>query len=89
MLNVSKTILFSTALSFISSTTHAKIYSDQIVLDNFGEDICRYDYRPLSNAEAQEHKTALLSHTPLPWEPPAKINAISVTNGITAIFLER
>ncbi|MDH5976636.1 aerolysin family beta-barrel pore-forming toxin [Vibrio splendidus] len=61
MLNVSKTVLFSSALCFISFATHAKIYSDQIVLDNLGEDICRSDYRPLSNTEAQEHKTALLS----------------------------
>ncbi|CDT69311.1 Aerolysin-4 [Vibrio coralliirubri] len=61
MINVSRTILFSTALSVISFTAHAKIYSDQIVLDNLGEDICRSDYRPLSNTEAQEHKTALLS----------------------------
>ncbi|WP_333913371.1 aerolysin family beta-barrel pore-forming toxin [Vibrio coralliirubri] len=61
MLNVRKTVLFSTALSVISFTTHAKIYSDQIVLDNLGEDICRSDYRPLSNTEAQEHKNALLS----------------------------
>ncbi|MCC5518725.1 aerolysin family beta-barrel pore-forming toxin [Vibrio splendidus] len=61
MINVSRTILFSTALSVISFTAHAKIYSDQIVLDNLGEDICRSDYRPLNNTEAQEHKTALIS----------------------------
>ncbi|MEZ9700663.1 aerolysin family beta-barrel pore-forming toxin [Vibrio sp. 10N.261.46.E12] len=61
MLNVSKTFLFSSALSFISFTTHAKIYSDQIVLDNLGEDVCRSDYRPLNHTEAQQHKTALLS----------------------------
>lgn len=40
MINVSKTILFSTALSVISFTAHAKIYSDQIVLDKLGEDVC-------------------------------------------------
>ncbi|MEZ8791105.1 aerolysin family beta-barrel pore-forming toxin [Vibrio splendidus] len=61
MLNVSKTVLFSSALCFISFATHAKIYSDQIVLDNLGDDICRSDYRPLNNTEAQEHKTALIS----------------------------
>ena len=61
MLNVSKTILFSTALSLTPLTAHSKIYSDQIVLDNLGEDICRSDYRPLNNTEAQEHKTALIS----------------------------
>ena len=61
MLNVSKTILFSTALSLIPLTAHSKIYSDQIVLDNLGEDVCRSDYRPLTHTEAQEHKTALIS----------------------------
>ena len=61
MINVSRTILFSTALSVISFTAHAKIYSDQIVLDKLGEDICRFDYRALNNSEAQEHKTALIS----------------------------
>ncbi|MEL0608382.1 aerolysin family beta-barrel pore-forming toxin [Vibrio echinoideorum] len=61
MLNVSKIILFTTALSLISFTTYAKIYSDQIVLDKLGEDTCRSAYRPLTNTEAQEHKTALIS----------------------------
>ncbi|WP_372384304.1 aerolysin family beta-barrel pore-forming toxin [Vibrio sp. BS-M-Sm-2] len=61
MLNVSKTMLFSTALSLIPLTAHSKIYSDQIVLDKLGEDVCRSDYRPLTHTEAQEHKTALIS----------------------------
>ncbi|MEZ8037609.1 aerolysin family beta-barrel pore-forming toxin [Vibrio crassostreae] len=60
MLNVSKTMLFSTALSLIPLTAHSKIYSDQIVLDKLGEDVCRSDYRPLTHTEAQEHKTALI-----------------------------
>ncbi|MEZ8017974.1 aerolysin family beta-barrel pore-forming toxin [Vibrio splendidus] len=61
MLNVSKTILFSAALSLIAFTAHSKIYSDQVVLDKLGEDSCRSDYRPLNKFEAQEHKTALIS----------------------------
>ena len=61
MFNVSKTALFIAATSLTSYSVNAKIYSDQIVLDKLGEDICRSDYRPLSNTEAQEHKTSLLS----------------------------
>ncbi|MEZ9397396.1 aerolysin family beta-barrel pore-forming toxin [Vibrio splendidus] len=67
MLNVSKTMLFSAALSLIPFTAHSKIYSDQIVLDKLGDDSCRSDYRPLNKFEAQEHKTALISRMSV-WE---------------------
>lgn len=67
MLNVSKTMLLSAALSLIPFTVHSKIYSDQIVLDKLGDDNCRSDYRPLNKFEAQEHKTALISRMNV-WE---------------------
>ncbi|MDA0155179.1 aerolysin family beta-barrel pore-forming toxin [Vibrio sp. Makdt] len=61
MFNVSKTALFIAATSLTSYSVNAKIYSDQVVLDNLGEDVCRSDYRPLTHTEAQEHKAALVS----------------------------
>ncbi|EDP59921.1 aerolysin family beta-barrel pore-forming toxin [Vibrio sp. AND4] len=53
--------LLSTAiLSIFATNAHAKIYTDQIVLDNLGEDICRSGYRPLERHEALEHKNAII-----------------------------
>ncbi len=61
MLNVSKTILFSTALSFTTFDGSFKNILRPNCLRRAGEDVCRSDYRPLTHAEAQEHKTALIS----------------------------
>ncbi|WP_373943657.1 aerolysin family beta-barrel pore-forming toxin [Vibrio chagasii] len=61
MFNVSKTVLISAAISLTPHSVNAKIYSDQVVLDDLGEDSCRHDYRPLTYSEAQEHKAALVS----------------------------
>ena len=61
MFNVSKTVLISAAISLTPYSVNAKIYSDQVVLDNLGEDSCRHDYRPITYSEAQEHKAALVS----------------------------
>ncbi len=61
MLHVSTPLSITLALSFLSTFAQAKIYSDQLVIDEFENHQCRSDYRQLTYQEAQEHKTAILS----------------------------
>ncbi|NOJ17370.1 aerolysin family beta-barrel pore-forming toxin [Vibrio jasicida] len=61
MLHVSTPLSITLALSFLSTFAQAKIYSDQLVIDELENHQCRSDYRQLTYQEAQEHKTAILS----------------------------
>ncbi|UTZ21927.1 aerolysin family beta-barrel pore-forming toxin [Vibrio campbellii] len=60
MISINKSILAAAVLSVLSTGVNARIYPDQIVRDNLGEDVCRSDYRPLNRDEATEHKFAIL-----------------------------
>ncbi|WP_104048850.1 aerolysin family beta-barrel pore-forming toxin [Vibrio jasicida] len=61
MRNINISLLSAAILSTFASGAYAKIYPDQIVLDQLGEDVCRSGYRPLDRYEAEEQKSALLS----------------------------
>lgn len=54
-----KNTLMTVVLSLLSVGVNAKTYSDQIVHDHLGEDVCRSGYRPLDHFEAEEHKSSL------------------------------
>ncbi|EDK28052.1 hypothetical protein VSWAT3_23979 [Vibrionales bacterium SWAT-3] len=60
MISRKKSILAAAVLSVLSTGVNAKIYPDQIVRDNLGDDVCRSGYRPLDRYEAEEHKNSLL-----------------------------
>ncbi|EGU43968.1 MULTISPECIES: aerolysin family beta-barrel pore-forming toxin [Vibrio] len=60
MISKNKSILAAAVLSVLSTGVNAKIYPDQIVRDQKGEDVCRSGYRPLDRYEAEEHKSSLL-----------------------------
>ncbi|AXB32918.1 aerolysin family beta-barrel pore-forming toxin [Vibrio campbellii] len=60
MISKNKSILAAAVLSVLSTGVNAKVYPDQIVRDNLGEDVCRTDYRPLDHYEAQEHRDFLM-----------------------------
>ncbi|MCP4954553.1 MAG: aerolysin family beta-barrel pore-forming toxin, partial [Photobacterium aquimaris] len=60
MISKNKSILAAAVLSVLSTGVNAKIYQDQIVRDQKGEDVCRSGYRPLDRYEAEEHKSSLL-----------------------------
>ena len=60
VISINKSILAAAVLSVLSTGVNARIYPDQIVRDNLGEDVCRSGYRPLERDEAQEHKNSLL-----------------------------
>ncbi len=60
MISKNKSILAAAVLSVLSTGVNAKIYPDQIVRDNLGDDVCRSGYRPLDRFEAEEHKNSLL-----------------------------
>jgi len=55
-----KCILAAAVLSVLSTGVNAKIYPDQIVRDQKGEDVCRSGYRPLDRYESEGHKSSLL-----------------------------
>ncbi len=59
MISRKKSILAAAVLSVLSTGVNAKIYPDQIVRDQLGEDVCRSGYRPLDRYEAEEHKSSL------------------------------
>ncbi|YCO05008.1 aerolysin family beta-barrel pore-forming toxin [Vibrio sp. VNB-15] len=61
MPNVSTPLSITLALSFLSTFAHAKIYSDQLVIDELESHQCRQGYRQLTYQEAQEHKGSILS----------------------------
>ncbi len=56
MRNINISLLSAAILSTFATGTQAKIYPDQIVLDQLGEDVCRSGYRPLVRYEAEEQK---------------------------------
>jgi hypothetical protein len=56
-----KQLLSASILLAISSGIQAKIYTDQLVLDSLGEDVCRSGYRPIDHLEAQVHRDYLVS----------------------------
>jgi len=60
VISKNKSILAAAVLSVLSTGVNAKIYPDQIVRDQKGEDVCRSGYRPLDRYEAEEHKSSLL-----------------------------
>ncbi|KZX70048.1 aerolysin [Vibrio sp. HI00D65] len=60
MISKNKSILAAAVLTVLSTGVNAKVYPDQIVRDNLGEDVCRTDYRPLDHYEAQEHRDFLM-----------------------------
>ncbi|MHA2707350.1 aerolysin family beta-barrel pore-forming toxin [Vibrio owensii] len=61
MRNINISLLSAAILSTFASGVNAKIYPDQIVFDQLGEDVCRTGYRPLDRYEAEEQKSALLA----------------------------
>ncbi|MCR9943106.1 aerolysin family beta-barrel pore-forming toxin [Vibrio owensii] len=61
MRNINISLLSAAILSTFASGVNAKIYPDQIVFDQLGEDVCRAGYRPLDRYEAEEQKSALLA----------------------------
>lgn len=61
MRNINISLLSAAILSTFASGVNAKIYPDQIVFDQLGEDVCRAGYRPLDRYEAEEQKSALLT----------------------------
>ncbi len=61
MRNINISLLSAAILSTFATGAQAKIYPDQIVLDQLGEDVCRSGYRPLDRYEAEEQKSALLA----------------------------
>ncbi|MFA0036569.1 aerolysin family beta-barrel pore-forming toxin [Vibrio chagasii] len=60
MISRNKSILAAAVLSVLSTGVNAKIYPDQIVRDNLGDDVCRSGYRPLDRYEAQEYNSSIL-----------------------------
>lgn len=60
MRNINISLLSAAILSTFASGVNAKIYSDQIVFDQLGEDVCRAGYRPLDRYEAEEQKVPYL-----------------------------
>lgn len=61
MRNINISLLSAAILSTFASGVNAKIYPDQIVFEQLGEDVCRAGYRPLDRYEAEEQKSALLA----------------------------
>lgn len=61
MYNVKEKVIVAAILSLLSSGTYAKIFPDQIVFDQLGEDQCRSGYRPLDRTEARQQTSALLA----------------------------
>lgn len=51
----------SVLVSILSASAQAKIYPDQLVLDQLGEDVCRSGYRPIDRYEASEQKDYIVS----------------------------
>lgn len=61
MISINRSLLATAVLSVLSTGVNAKVYPDQIVFDQLGEDVCRSGYRPLDRYEAEEQKSALLA----------------------------
>ncbi|MDD1830256.1 aerolysin family beta-barrel pore-forming toxin, partial [Photobacterium sp. ZSDE20] len=61
MIRINRSLLATAVLSVLSTGVNAKIYPDQIVHDQLGDDVCRSGYRPLDRFEAEEQKSALLA----------------------------
>ncbi|MDN3608680.1 aerolysin family beta-barrel pore-forming toxin [Vibrio ostreicida] len=61
MFEVKKTIFFTAMLSALSTGAQAKIYSDQLILEQLGEDICRSGYRPIDRFEASQQRNYLIN----------------------------
>ena len=61
MININRSLLATAVLSVLSTGVNAKVYPDQIVFDQLGEDVCRSGYRPLDRYEAEEQKSALVA----------------------------
>ncbi|CAK1748223.1 Aerolysin [Vibrio crassostreae] len=61
MIRIKRSLLATAVLSVLSTGVNAKIYPDQIVHDQLGDDVCRSGYRPLDRFEAEEQKSALLA----------------------------
>ncbi len=60
MIKRNKSILATALLSIVSTGVSAKIYTDQIVFDQLGYNVCRDGYRPLDHYEAETNKNYLL-----------------------------
>ncbi len=60
MISKNKSILAAAVLSVLSTGVNAKIYPDQIVRENLGDDVCSTGYRPLEYPEAFEHRKSLV-----------------------------
>ncbi|PMJ60300.1 aerolysin family beta-barrel pore-forming toxin, partial [Vibrio splendidus] len=61
MISINRSLLATAVLSVLSTGVNAKVYPDQIVFDQLGEDVCRSGYRPLDRYEAEEQKSALVA----------------------------
>ena len=61
MIRINRSLLATAVLSVLSTGVNAKIYPDQIVHDQLGDDVCRSGSRPLDRFEAEEQKSALLA----------------------------
>ncbi|MFA0524029.1 aerolysin family beta-barrel pore-forming toxin [Vibrio sp. 10N.222.52.C3] len=61
MITVNRSLLATAVLSVLSTGVNAKIYPDQIVFDQLGEDVCRSGYRPIDRYEAEEQKSTLVA----------------------------
>ncbi|WP_337969457.1 aerolysin family beta-barrel pore-forming toxin [Vibrio pectenicida] len=59
--NTYKVLIPSVLISVLSASAQAKIYPDQLVIDQLGEDICRSGYRPIDRFEASAQKDYIVS----------------------------
>ena len=62
MISINEALFSAVIMSILSGSVEAKVYPDQIVLDQLGDDICRSGYRPLDRYEAEEHRNFLVSN---------------------------
>ncbi|WP_114783852.1 aerolysin family beta-barrel pore-forming toxin [Vibrio tetraodonis] len=59
--NTFKVLIPSVLISVLSANAQAKIYPDQLVTDQLGEDVCRTGYRPIDRFEANAQKDYIVS----------------------------
>lgn len=53
--------IINTIFFLLSGKVNAIVFEEQMVLDQLGDDVCRSDYRPITNIEAEQNRDYLIS----------------------------